>query len=123
MTYINFILPDVENLLKKVYPFVEHDERVTENVFEYIEHKSKEALKMYKDICSSRGSYQVNPEIGYAVKHLYDWDDCGTASARKSKTTLISSFTKHKRVKLTIACDPDSDKKCIACKIAHKKQK
>ncbi len=91
--------PDIIDFVKRIYPLVTHDFKVTENIFVQIQNDS--VLKSEYDILSSKHtSAYVNTAIGYLTKNLFNWDNAGRANATRTK--LIKSFEKHTPNSMTI---------------------
>ena len=90
---------DIIDFVRRIYPIVIHDIKVTENIFVEIENKIP--LKQEYDILSAKyTSAYVNTAIGYLVKNIFNWDNAGRATATRTK--LIKSFEKHTPNSMTI---------------------
>lgn len=88
------LTPIIDDLVREIYPLVDHGLRVTENVFHFIEFHP-EYLRRYRELCDEYTRDPVNNVIGRRVKDLFDLDNKGKVAANPVRTTLIKGFTLH----------------------------
>jgi hypothetical protein len=84
--------PLTDELVHEIWPKVEHDRYVTENIFVFIEN-NPDYLRRYKELVGEFSRDPVNNWIGRSVKDLYLLKNTGKTEARR--TRLIGSFTLH----------------------------
>lgn len=88
------LTPIIDDLVREIYPLVNHDPRVTENVFHFIE-THPDFLRRYRELCEEYSRDPVNNAIGRRVKDLFDLSNTGKVAANPVRTTLIKRFTLH----------------------------
>lgn len=88
------LTPIIDDLVREIYPLVNHDPRVTENVFHFIEFH-QEYKRRYDELVGEYTRDPVNNVIGRRVKDLFDLDNKGKVAANPARTKLIKGFTLH----------------------------
>ena len=86
------LTPLIDELIKDIYPRISHDEKITENIFVFIENNRKYS-KIYHELCDEFTRDPINNMIGKRVKILYNLVNGRTAIA--TNTTLIKSYQQH----------------------------
>ncbi len=86
---------DIKIFVDRINPHIKENdnEHITLRAFQYIEHRSAEAYKEYKDLTAKYSKTAVNPAIGKCIKNINGLKNTGQGKAWG--TTLIKTYTKH----------------------------
>lgn len=79
-------------LIEEVYPHVDNNEDITENIFVYIEN-TPELLNRYNELLNEFNPDAVKQWMGKMVKEVYGLTNLEVVKA--TRTTLIENYTKH----------------------------
>ncbi|MEZ7890773.1 MAG: zinc ribbon domain-containing protein [Candidatus Wallbacteria bacterium] len=91
---------DIKNFISNHYWNIKHNLSVTNNFFVYIEKGKKVFNEEYLMLTQIHGRDKLNTAIGYLIKNMYYWENCGRATA--GNTNLIKSYEKHSPTSITI---------------------
>ncbi len=73
-------------------------EQITDQVFLMIQN-DRSLYTEYCNQCHSHGKDKLNRDLGKAVKEYFELKNCDEAKLEEVKSVLITSYTKHKKIK------------------------